>query len=114
MRLDIGWKKERFSTAPGLAYRPTPLTILSPLHVPFLREQYPWIVAISTGDLQSAAERARAAAAEAGELRPAREGKVTVDIPEAIRLAIREDLVSGAYQQAAQEAVAGDPDLVQG
>jgi hypothetical protein len=71
-------------------------------------------VAISTGDLQSAAERARAAAAEAGELRPARNGKMTADIPEAIRLAIREDLVSGAYQQAAQEAVAGDPDLVQG
>jgi hypothetical protein len=39
---------------------------------------------------------------------------MTADIPEAIRLAIREDLVSGAYQQAAQEAVAGDPDLVLG
>ncbi len=71
------------------------------------------MVAISTGDLQAAAERARAAAEEAGELRPAR-GKVATDIPEAIRSAIREDLASGAYQQAAREAVAGDPDLVQG
>jgi len=70
-------------------------------------------VAISTGDLQAAVERARAAAAEAGELRPARERKVTVDIPNAIR-AIREDLASGVYQQAAREAVAGDADLVQG
>ena len=65
------------------------------------------------GDLQAAAERARAAAEKAGELRPARIGKVA-DIPEAIRAAIREDLASGAYQQAAREAVAGDPDLVQG
>jgi aspartate/methionine/tyrosine aminotransferase len=71
-------------------------------------------VAISTGNLQAAAERARAAAAEAGELRPAGMGKVTADLPEAIRAAIREDLASGAYQQAAREAVAGDPDLVQG
>ena len=71
-------------------------------------------MAISLGDLQAAAERARAAAAEAGELRPARVGKVTADIPEAIRAAIREDLASGAYQQAVREAVAGDPDLVQG
>jgi hypothetical protein len=71
-------------------------------------------VAISTGDLQAAAKRARAAAAEAGELRPVRKGNMRADIPEAIRLAIRDDLASGAYQQAAREAVAGDPDLVQG
>ncbi len=71
-------------------------------------------MAISTGDLQAAAERARAAASEAGELLPARIGKVTADIPEAIRAAIREDLASGAYQEAAQDAVAGDPDLAQG
>jgi aspartate/methionine/tyrosine aminotransferase len=71
-------------------------------------------VAISTGELQAAAERARAAAAEAGELRPASIGKVTVDLPATIRVAIREDLASGAYHQAAREAVAGDPDLVQG
>ena len=71
-------------------------------------------MAISTGDLQAAVERARAAAAEAGELRPARKGKMTADIPEGIRAAIREDLASGAYQQAAREAVAWDPDLVQG
>ena len=72
------------------------------------------MMAISTGDLQAAAERARAAAAEAGELRPTRIGKVTTDIPEGIRAAIREDLASGAYQEAAQDAVAGDPDLAQG
>jgi hypothetical protein len=71
------------------------------------------VMAISTGDLQAAAERARAAAAETGELRPARIGKVTTDFPEAIRAAIREDLTSGAYQKAAQGAVAGDPDLAQ-
>ena len=71
-------------------------------------------MAISTGDLQAAVERARAAAAEAGELRPAREGKVTADLPEAVRAANRKDLASGAYQQAGREAVAGDPDLVQG
>jgi hypothetical protein len=33
--------------------------------------------------------------------------------PRGIRAAVREDLASGAYQQAAREAVAGDPDLVQ-
>jgi aspartate/methionine/tyrosine aminotransferase len=71
-------------------------------------------MAISTGDLQAAAERARAAASEAGELRPARIGQLTTDIPEAIRAAIREDLASGAYQEAAQDAVAGDPELAQG
>jgi hypothetical protein len=71
-------------------------------------------MAISTGDLQAAAERARVAASEAGELRPARIGQLTTDIPEAIRAAIREDLASGAYQKAAQDAVAGDPDLAQG
>jgi hypothetical protein len=71
-------------------------------------------VAISTGDLQAAVERARTAAAEAGELWPVREGKVTIDIPDAIRAAISEDLASGVYQQAAREAFAGEPDLVQG
>jgi hypothetical protein len=71
-------------------------------------------MATPSGDLQAAAERARVATAEADELRPARIGKVTTDIPEAIRAAIREDLASDAYQTAAQEAVAGDPDLVQG
>jgi hypothetical protein len=71
-------------------------------------------VAITTGDLQAAVKRARVAAAEAGELRPPGIGKVTVDLPETIRIAIHEDLASGAYQQAAREAVAGDPDVVQG
>lgn len=69
---------------------------------------------MAMGDLQAAAERARAAAADAGELHPARVGKVNTHIPEAIRAAIREDLTSGAYQNAAREAVAGDHDLVQG
>jgi hypothetical protein len=63
-------------------------------------------------DLQAAAERARAATADAGELRLARDGNVTADIPEAIRAAIGEDLASDAYLQAAREAVAGDPDLL--
>ncbi len=63
-------------------------------------------------NLQTAAERARAATAEAGELRPARSRRMTADLSEAIRLAIREDLASGAYQRAAREAVAGDHDLV--
>ena len=40
-------------------------------------------------------------------------GKATADIPEQLS-AIREDLASGAYQQAAREAVVGDLDLVQG
>jgi hypothetical protein len=70
-------------------------------------------MATPTRDLRSAAKRARAAAADAGELRPGRISKVTADIPEAIRAAIREDLASGAYQQAAREAVSGDPDLIQ-
>ena len=70
-------------------------------------------MAVSTGDLHVKAERVRAATAEAGELRPAR-GKVTTDLPEAIRAAIRKDLASGGYQQAAREAVTGDPELVQG
>jgi hypothetical protein len=71
-------------------------------------------MATPSRELQAAVEGARAAASEAGELRPARTGKVTTDIPEVIRAAIREDLASGAYQKAAQEAVAGDPDLVEG
>lgn len=71
-------------------------------------------MATSSGDLHAAAERARVAAEEAGALRPACIGKVMTDIPEAIRAAIREDLASGAYQQTAREAVAGDPDPAKG
>jgi hypothetical protein len=70
-------------------------------------------MAMPTRDLRSAAERARAAAAEAGELRPERISKITADIPEAIRAAIHKGLASGAYQRAAREEVAADPDLVQ-
>jgi hypothetical protein len=68
---------------------------------------------ISTKDLRAAADRARAAAA-AGELRPTRIGPVATNLPETVRLAIAEDLASGAYHRAAREAVAGDPDLAQG
>jgi hypothetical protein len=70
-------------------------------------------MAISTGDLKTVVKRARAAAAEAGELRPARIGRVSLGLPESVRAAIGEDLASGAYHRAAEEAVAGDPDLVQ-
>ena len=103
VRLDIGWKKRDFQRLPAWHTGPAPLTILSPLYAPFLREAVSldsWLyrLGISKRQLNEPA----AAAAEAGELRPARNGRTTADIPEAIRLAIREDLVSGAYQQAAQ------------
>ncbi|MGH9090031.1 MAG: hypothetical protein ACRDZR_01420 [Acidimicrobiales bacterium] len=71
-------------------------------------------MAVSTKDLQAAADRARAAAAAAGELRPTRIGPVASNLPEAVRLAIAEDLASGAYHRAAADAVGGDPDLAQG
>jgi hypothetical protein len=71
-------------------------------------------VAISTEELLVAVERARAAAEAAGELRPAHIGPVRSSFPESLRIAAGEDLASGAYHQAAEEAVAGDPDLVQG
>jgi hypothetical protein len=71
-------------------------------------------MAISTKDLRAAADRARAASAAAGELRPTRIGPVASNLPEAVRLAIAEDLASGTYHQAAREAVEGDPDLAQG
>jgi len=71
-------------------------------------------VAVSTEDLQAATKLARAAAEAAGELRPARIGPIRSLIPESVRIAAGEDLASGAYQRAAQEAVAGDPELAQG
>jgi hypothetical protein len=70
-------------------------------------------VAISIDDLKLIAGRARRAADAAGELRPPHVGPLSVDLPEAIREAIAEDLKSGAYQRAAAEATAGDPDLSQ-
>jgi len=71
-------------------------------------------VSISTEELLLAVERARAAAEAPGELRPARIGPVRSSFPESLRIAAGEDLASGAYHQAAEEAVAGDLDLVQG
>lgn len=68
---------------------------------------------MSTEHLRSVVERARAAAGAAGELRPPRVGTPTVELPEAVRRAIDEDLGSGAYQRAAAAAVAGDPELTQ-
>lgn len=65
-------------------------------------------------DLAATVARARAAAAEAGELTPPRPGPVRSQLPETLRDAAAEDLRSGIYQRAAREAVAGDPDLADG
>jgi len=70
-------------------------------------------VSTLTEDLQAVVSRVRAAAAAAGELRPAHIGPVQSVGPERLRLAIGEDLASGAYHQSARAAVAGDPDLAQ-
>ena len=70
-------------------------------------------MAISIEDLKLIAGRARRAADAAGELRPPNVGPLSVDLPDTIREAIAEDLKSGAYQHAAAEATAGDPDLSQ-
>jgi len=67
-----------------------------------------------TEDLQALVSRVRAAAAAAGELRPARIGPVPFLGTERLRLAVGEDLASGAYHDSARAAVAGDPDLTQG
>ena len=71
------------------------------------------IVAISIEDLQAIAARVRRAADEAGELHPPHVGPISVDLPQAIRDAIAEDLKSGAYQHAAAEMTAGDADVAQ-
>jgi hypothetical protein len=70
-------------------------------------------VTISIDDLKLIAARARRAADAAGELWPPHVGALSVDLPDAIREAIAEDLKSGAYQRAAADATAGDPDLSQ-
>lgn len=65
-------------------------------------------------DLATVVARVRSAAADAGELTPPRHGPICSKLPEAIRDAVAEDLRSGDYHRAADEAVAGDPDLAQG
>jgi hypothetical protein len=57
---------------------------------------------------------ARIAAAEVGELQPVGVRTVAGNLPETIRAAILDDLVSGAYRLAALEVVTGHPDMVQG
>ncbi len=66
-----------------------------------------------TEDMEAVVSRVRAAADAAGELRPTRIGPVQSTLPERVRLAVADDLASGTYHRAAQEAVAGDPDLAQ-
>lgn len=68
-------------------------------------------MSISVEDLRDIAVRVRADAAAAGELTPT--GPVHWDLPESVREAIFEDLASGAYDKAAREATAGDPDMAQ-
>jgi hypothetical protein len=69
-------------------------------------------VAASTDEMRAFIARARARAAEAGEL-PHHGGPVEWDIPESVRTAIRQDLESGAYLDAALEAITGDPEMIQ-
>lgn len=62
--------------------------------------------------MQALIERARARAASAGEM-PLRAGPVGWDLPDSVRTAIREDIESGVYADAAREATAGDPEKFQ-
>jgi hypothetical protein len=68
-------------------------------------------VAISIDDLMAIAARARAKAEAAGELHPT--GPAHVELPQSVREAIGEALRSGAYEQAARDATAGDPEMTQ-
>jgi hypothetical protein len=68
-------------------------------------------VAISIEDLRAIAARARAQAEADGELTPT--GPVRLDLPQSVRVAIWKALDSGAYEQAARAATAGDPDMSQ-
>ncbi len=70
-------------------------------------------LAVSREELAVLAARVRAAAAEAGELRPERIGPISIDLPDEVRQAIAEDLASGEYRWAADEATAGDPEMLQ-
>ncbi len=66
-------------------------------------------MAISLDDLHAIAARARAQAAEAGELNPT--GPAQVELPTQVRDAIEQALLNGAYERAAREATAGDADM---
>jgi hypothetical protein len=68
-------------------------------------------VAISIEDLRAIAAQARTKAEADGELTP--KGPVHLDLPQSIREAIWEDLASGAYEEAARSATAGDPEMIQ-
>ena len=70
-------------------------------------------MAISIEDLRAIAARVRAEAEAAGELVPTKVGDIHWDIPDAARAAIISDLESGAYEQAAREATAGDSEMTQ-
>lgn len=62
-----------------------------------------------TEEFKEIVARARADAEAAGELHPS--GPTHVELPESVRQAIGEDLRSGAYEQAAREATAGDTEM---
>jgi len=68
-------------------------------------------VAISIEDLRAIAARARDQAEADGELRPT--GRVHLDLPQSVREAIWETLDSGAYEEAARAATAGDLEMIQ-
>jgi len=68
-------------------------------------------VAISIEDLRTIAAKARAQAEADGELTPS--GPIHLDLPLSVREAIWEALDSGAYEEAARAATAGDPEMTQ-
>jgi hypothetical protein len=68
-------------------------------------------MAISIEDLRAIAARARDQAEADGELSPT--GPVHLDLPQSVREAIWEALDSGAYEEAARAATAGDPEMNQ-
>lgn len=75
-------------------------------------DRYPVRMSISVDDLRSLGARVRAEAEAAGELTLT--GPTHWDLPEAVRAALREYGVSGAYEEAAQACIAEDPDAVEG
>lgn len=64
-----------------------------------------------TDEFKEIVARARADADVAGELHP--RGPAHVELPESVREAIGKDLRNGAYEQAARESTAGDPEMTQ-
>jgi hypothetical protein len=69
-------------------------------------------VAISIEDLRALAAKARAQAEADGELTP-QPGRARWDVPDSIRQAMLEDLESGAYEESARAATAGDQEMTQ-